>query len=150
MQYTFKSLLLSVSGAALLTGSAYATTPADCAGKTGCAKKICEIEVQIGFAQSHNNTAQATRLQAELAAAKANCSDAPAAAGQTSNMAHSDAEAAKLDKKIAEKQEDVAEAKARMEKAQAEGRQDKVMKYKHKMEEKQMQVQHLQEKKGAM
>jgi len=50
----------------------------------------------------------------------------------------------KVDKKIAEAKEDIAEAEMKKQKAKAEGKAEKVMKYQHKIEEKQLKIKHLQ------
>ncbi|HHB75293.1 MAG TPA: DUF1090 domain-containing protein [Desulfobulbus sp.] len=139
-----KILTIAAATASLLflVTASYAGTPADCAGKTGCAKKICEIEAQITIAQAHNNTGQVNRLKAELTDVKANCT-------KSSVKAESAHDNARIDRKIADAKEDMAEASEKMEKAKAQGREDKVLKYQHKIEEKQMKIKHLEEKKGG-
>jgi len=110
----------------------------DCTALSGCDKKICELETKLG---SVSEPHAAARIKAALAETKANCTDDKV----TVDHAAKDTEhQMKTEKKIREAKEDIAEAEVKKQKAQAEGKAEKVLKYQHKIEEKQLKIKHLQ------
>ena len=110
----------------------------NCALLSGCAKKVCELESKLSAVSEPHAVA---RIQAALTETKANCTDKKVA---TEHTAHDTEHQMKVDKKIAEAKEDIAEAEMKKQKAKAEGKAEKVMKYQHKIEEKQLKIKHLQ------
>jgi len=112
----------------------------NCTLLSGCAKKVCELESKLSAVSEPHAVA---RIQAALTETKANCTDEKVAAEHT---AHDTEHQMKVDKKIAEAKEDIAEAEMKKQKAKSEGKTDKVMKYQHKIEEKQLKIKHLQSK----
>jgi len=112
-----------------------------CIELTGCAKKICELEVKLKTVSEQHAVA---RIQTALSQTKSNCTDEKVAAH---DMVKSNEHQIKIDHKINEAKEDIAEAKLKQQKAQAEGKLDKVHKYQNKIEEKQLKIQHLETEK---
>jgi len=119
----------------LFTQVSYAQS---CAELTGCAKKVCELEVKL---KSVSEAHAVARIQAALSETKANCTDDKIA---VHNEAKNSEHQMKIDKKIREANDDIAEAKLKKQKAQAEGKLDKVHKYQNKIEEKQLKIKHLE------
>jgi len=130
-----KKIILGIAPLVLLSQMTFAQS---CVALTGCAKKVCELESKL---HSVSEVHAVARIQAAIDDAKANCTDESVAAHDTE---HQNKHQVKVDKKIADAQEDLAEAKVKKQKAQAEGRADKVHKYQRKIEEKQQKIQHLQ------
>jgi len=110
----------------------------DCSTLTGCQKKICELEVKADALTEPHAKA---RVETALAETKANCTDTNLAAHDAMKTEKHDM---KINHKIAEKKEDIAEAQHKKAKAMAEGKMDKVHKYERKIEEKQLDIKHLE------
>ena len=130
-----KKTLMAIAPLMILAGAAYADS---CAELSGCAKKVCELELKL---KSVSEPHAAERIKMAIAETKANCTDAKAAAHDAAKQSE---HAMKVDHKIDEAKEDIAEAQMKKEHAQAEGKSDKVMKYQHKIEEKQMKIKKLE------
>lgn len=94
-----------------------------------CDAKRANIEKQIAQAKAHNNSHRVAGLETALAKINANC---------TTEGLVEDAQdrVTKLEKKIAEKQEDIREIEADKQKAQAKGDAKKVAKYDEKIDDK--------------
>lgn len=108
-----------------------------CVALSGCAKKVCELQTKLDNLKEPHAIA---RVQAALADTKANCSDSDVVSEtKQKDMKHQ----MKMDDKIQDAQEDIAKAKVKKAKAQAEGKMDKVQKYQHKIEEKELKIKHI-------
>ena len=130
-----KKLLTTTLALTAMTTLAMAT---DCSTLSGCKKKICELETKAAMMTEPHAKA---RLEAALAETKANCSDEKLAAH---NELKEEEHSMKTKHKIEEAQQDIEEYEVKKAKASAEGKADKVMKYKHKIEEKALKIKHLQ------
>jgi len=130
-----KKTILTVAPLIIL---AQVVSAQSCAEMSGCAKKVCELELKLkGVSEPH----AAARIKAAIAETKANCTDGKVASQDAAKQSEHQM---KVDHKINDAKEDIAEAQMKKQKAQAEGKTDKVMKYQHKIEEKQMKIKHLQ------
>jgi len=79
------------------------------------------------------------RIQTALSETKANCSEGKSVIYDEHQM--------KIEHKIREANKDITEAQLKKEKAQSEGKLDKVAKYQHKIEEKQLKIKALEAEK---
>lgn len=103
-----------------------------------CASKTASLEKEISFAQQHGNLHKIAGLKKALAEVKAHCTDA-------SVLADAKKEVKKLEKKVTEKREDIAEVQVDLRKAQAKGDLKKVAKYQKKLAEKQADLGKIQQ-----
>lgn len=95
-------------------------------GLTGCAAKKAEIQQQIDYAKAHDNSYRVAGLEKALAETSAHCTDA-------SLRADREADVRKKEQKVAERQQELAEAKA-------SGRSDKIAKKQEKLEDAQQEL----------
>lgn len=95
-------------------------------GLTGCAAKKAEIQQQIDYAKAHDNSYRIAGLEKALAETSAHCTDA-------SLRADREADVRKKEQKVAERQQELAEAKA-------SGRSDKIAKKQEKLERAQQEL----------
>lgn len=100
---------------------AVAQTQASCSALKGCEQKFCEMEIQLNMAKQTGNTDQVAGLQMALDNARTSCSDTKL----------KDTLAAKL----AEANQDLVRYQADLQQAEQQGKKDKVVKYKKKLEE---------------
>lgn len=100
---------------------AVAQTQANCSALKGCEQKICEIETQLTMAKQTGNTNQLTGLQMALDNVRASCSDAQMQQG--------------LSTKLAAANQDLVRYQADLQQAERDGKKDKVMQYRKKLEE---------------
>lgn len=103
-----------------------------------CATKANAIEKEIRIAKQFGNTYKVAGLEKALAEVKAHCTNG-------SVLADARKDVTKLEKKLAEKREDVAEVQADLREAQAKGDAKKIAKYKSKLAEKQADVREIQQ-----
>ncbi len=103
-----------------------------------CATKASAIEKEIRIAKQFGNTYKVAGLEKALAEVKAHCTN-------SSVLADAKKDVTKLEKKLAEKREDVAEVQADLREAQAKGDAKKIAKYKSKLAEKQADVREIQQ-----
>jgi len=130
-----KKIVLAIVPMVMISQIAYAES---CAEMSGCAKKVCELETKL---KSVTEEHAAARIRAAIAETKANCTDESAAAHDAAKQSEHQM---KMDRKIGKAKEDIAEAEMKKQKAQAEGKADKVRKYERKIEEKQMKIKHME------
>jgi len=100
---------------------AIAQSQASCSTLKGCEKKFCEMEIQLTMAKQTGDTAQVAGLQMALDNARTSCSDSRL----------KDA----LSAKLAEAHQDLVRYQADLQQAEQQGKKDKVIKYKKKLEE---------------
>ncbi|WP_233008499.1 DUF1090 domain-containing protein [Rheinheimera faecalis] len=100
---------------------AVAQTQASCSALKGCEQKFCEMEIQLNMAKQTGNTDQVAGLQMALDNARTSCSDTRLKDGLTA--------------KLAEANQDLVRYQADLQQAEQQGKKDKVMKYKKKLEE---------------
>jgi len=86
---------------------------------TGCAAKKDDIQQQIDYAKTHNNSYRIAGLEKALSEVNANCSDA-------SLRADREADVRKKEQKVAEREQELTEAKAT-------GHTDKIQKKQEKL-----------------
>lgn len=104
-------MLIALPAASALAGS----------GLTGCAAKKANIERQLDYAKSHGNSYRVAGLEKALAETSAHCTDASLRADRESDVR-------KKEQKVAERQQELNEAKA-------SGRSDKIAKKQAKLED---------------
>lgn len=121
--------MLAVSALMLLPSSVVMAS-SDCTHLMGCERKFCEIETQLAQAKKQDNYHKVNGLTKALEAAKANCSNASLRQ--------------ELIEDIDDVNEDIAEYTQALEEAKAEGKQDKMMKYQHKLQSERQQLQQLE------
>lgn len=121
--------MLAVS-ALMLLPSPMVMASSDCTHLMGCERKFCEIETQLAQAKKQHNSHKVNGLTKALEAAKANCSNA--------------ALRQELIEDIDDVNQDIAEYTQALKEAKAEGKQDKVMKYQHKLQDERQQLLQLQ------
>ena len=102
-----------------------------CNSLAGCERKVCEIEYQIEKAKQYNHQYKVNGLTTALKAEKENCTNE----GLKDEI---------LDK-IEDKEEDVAEYRADLKRAEKENRSDKVSKYERKIKKKQREIDDLKQ-----
>ncbi|HJS13514.1 MAG TPA: DUF1090 domain-containing protein [Rheinheimera sp.] len=100
---------------------AVAQTQASCSALKGCEQKFCEMEIQLNMAKQTGNTDQVAGLQMALDNARTSCSDTRLKDALTA--------------KLAEANQDLVRYQADLQQAEQQGKKDKVMKYKKKLEE---------------
>lgn len=100
---------------------AVAQTQASCSALKGCEQKFCEMEIQLNMAKQTGNTDQVAGLQMALDNARTSCSDTRLKDALTA--------------KLAEANQDLVRYQADLQQAEQQGKQDKVVKYKKKLEE---------------
>jgi hypothetical protein len=88
---------------------------------TGCAAKKADIQQQIDYAKAHNNSYRIAGLEKALSEVSANCTDA-------SLRAEREDDVRKKEQKVAEREQELTEAKAT-------GRADKIQKKQEKLDE---------------
>lgn len=103
-----------------------------------CASKASAIQKQITIAEQYGNSYKVAGLKRALADVKANCTNG-------SVLADAQKDVRKLEKKLAEKREDVSEVQADLKEAQARGDRKKIAKYQRKLAEKQGDVREIQQ-----
>jgi|GEM_PF-426328 len=125
---TFKSILLQQNIFAALCLSALVTvapavaqTQASCSALKGCEQKFCEMEIQLNMAKQTGDNNQVAGLQMALDNARTSCSDSRLKDALTA--------------KLAESNQDLVRYQADLQQAEQQGKKDKVMKYKKKLEE---------------
>ncbi|MBU0912235.1 MAG: DUF1090 domain-containing protein [Gammaproteobacteria bacterium] len=125
---TFKSILLQQNIFAALCLSALVTvapavaqTQASCSALKGCEQKFCEMEIQLNMAKQTGDNNQVAGLQMALDNARTSCSDSRLKDALTA--------------KLAEANQDLVRYQADLQQAEQQGKKDKVMKYKKKLEE---------------
>ncbi|WP_392565415.1 DUF1090 domain-containing protein [Utexia brackfieldae] len=107
------------------------------AGGNDCAAKRSAIENQIKEAQRYGNTAKVAGLKKALSETNAHCTN-------SGLIKDAEQKVTKLEKKLAEKQDDVREVQTDLRQAQAKGDVKKVAKYQKKLTEKQNDVKEVQ------
>lgn len=107
--------------ALVVAAPAVAQTQASCSTLKGCEKKFCEMEIQLTMAKQAGDTNQVAGLQMALDNARTSCSDTRL----------KDA----LSAKLAEANQDLVRYQADLQQAEQQGKKDKIMKYKKKLEE---------------
>ncbi|MGY5796241.1 DUF1090 domain-containing protein [Rheinheimera faecalis] len=100
---------------------AVAQTQASCSALKGCEQKFCEMEIQLNMAKQTGNTDQVAGLQMALDNARTSCSDTRLKDALTA--------------KLAEANQDLVRYQADLQQAEQQGKKDKVVKYKKKLEE---------------
>jgi chromosome segregation ATPase len=103
-----------------------------------CASKASALEKEIRIAQQYGNTYKVAGLKKALAEVKAHCTN-------SSVLADAQKEVSKLEKKLAEKREDIADVQADLREAQRKGDAKKIAKYKSKLAEKQADLREIQQ-----
>jgi chromosome segregation ATPase len=103
-----------------------------------CAAKSSALEKEIKIAQQYGNSYKVAGLKKALAEVKAHCTNA-------SVLADAQKDVAKLEKKLAEKRDDVAEVQADLSEAKAKRDSKKIAKYQRKLAEKQADVREIQQ-----
>lgn len=120
-----------------LTLTAGAVTTAQAA--ESCGAKRAALEKEISIAQQYGNTYKVAGLKKALAEVNAHCTNA-------SVSADARREVAKLERKLVEKRNDVAEVEADLQQAKARGDMRKVAKYQSKLAEKRADLNEIQQK----
>lgn len=100
---------------------AVAQTQASCSALKGCEQKFCEMEIQLNMAKQSGDNNQVAGLQMALDNARTSCSDTRLKDALTA--------------KLAEANQDLVRYQADLQQAEQQGKQDKVVKYKKKLEE---------------
>lgn len=100
---------------------AVAQTQASCSALKGCEQKFCEMEIQLNMAKQTGDNNQVAGLQMALDNARTSCSDTRLKDALTA--------------KLAEANQDLVRYQADLQQAEQQGKQDKVVKYKKKLEE---------------
>ncbi len=126
--------LMMVLALALTAG---AVTTAQAA--QSCAAKRSALEKEIAIAQQYGNVHKVAGLKKALAEVNAHCTNA-------SVVNDARKEVAKLEKKLAEKRNDISGLQADLKNAQARGDMKKVAKYQSKLAEKRADLQEIQQK----
>ncbi|NDJ58549.1 DUF1090 domain-containing protein [Enterobacteriaceae bacterium 4M9] len=103
-----------------------------------CAAKEAAIQKEIRYAKQYGNTYKVAGLERALAEVKAHCTNG-------SVLADAQKDVTKLEKKLAEKREDIAEVQADLREAQAKGDAKKIAKYKSKLADKQADLREIQQ-----
>ena len=104
----------------------------------GCAAKAAALVKQIKIAEQYGNAYKVAGLKQALAEVKAHCTDA-------SVLADAQKKVQKLEKKLAEKRDDIAEVQSDLREAKAKGKADKIAKYQRKLAEKQADLREIQQ-----
>lgn len=110
----FKTIVLSASLMSLSL-----TMAASAAELTGCAAKQANVETQISYAKAHGNSHEVAGLEKALKEIKTTCTDSSLKAER--------------EKKIADKTAKVAERQQELNEAKASGRSDKIAKKQEKL-----------------
>lgn len=105
----------------VVAAPAVAQTQASCSALKGCEQKFCEMEIQLNMAKQTGNTDQIAGLQMALDNARTSCSDTRLKDALTA--------------KLAEANQDLVRYQADLQQAEQQGKKDKVVKYKKKLEE---------------
>ena len=100
---------------------AMAQTAASCSALKGCEQKFCEMEVQLNMAKQTGDNNKLAGLQMALDNARTSCSDTRLKDALTA--------------KLAEANQDLVRYQADLQQAEQQGKKDKVVKYKKKLEE---------------
>lgn len=100
---------------------AIAQTQASCGALKGCEQKFCEMETQLTMAKQAGDTNQVSGLQMALDNARTSCSDTKLKDALTA--------------KLVDANKDLVSYQADLQQAEQQGKKDKVMKYKKKLEE---------------
>jgi hypothetical protein len=108
-----------------------------CVALSGCDKKVCELKAKLATVSEPHAVA---RIKLAISETEANCSDKVI---EQKEEIKEDKHQTKIDEKVADAKEDIAKAEVKKAKAKAEGKMDKVMKYQHKIEEKELKIKHL-------
>jgi len=103
-----------------------------------CSAKSAALEKEISIAEQYGNTYKVAGLKKALAEVKAHCTPA-------SVLADAQQDVNKLEKKLAEKNDDVAEVEADLSTAKAKGDSQKIAKYQRKLAEKQSDLSEIQQ-----
>lgn len=106
---------------------------------SSCATREAQLQKQIAYAQAAGNYHEVLGLKKALAEVKAHCT--PASVAKDTQK-----EIRKLQEKIADKREDIADVQRDLRKAQLKGDRKKVAKYQAKLAEKNADLQELQAK----
>ncbi len=124
-------LKVQAIGLLLLGATLTASTQVNCDKLTGCNKKICNLEKDIGIAKKMKNSSRVDGLETSLEKVKKHCTD--------------DKLVEKLEDKIDDEKEDLEERKKDYEEALKDNRPDKIKKYKTKMAEDNEEITQLQQ-----
>ncbi|EGM78330.1 valyl-tRNA synthetase [Rheinheimera sp. A13L] len=108
-----------------------AQTQASCSALKGCEQKICQIETQLNLAKQTGDNSQVTGLQMALDNARTHCSD---------NKLKDD-----LTKQLADANKDLVKYQADLQQAEQDGKKDKVVKYRKKLEETSTEINRLKD-----
>lgn len=100
---------------------AVAQTQASCSALKGCEQKFCEMEIQLNMAKQTGDNNQISGLQMALDNARTSCSDTRLRDALTA--------------KLAEANQDLVRYQADLQQAEQQGKKDKIVKYKKKLEE---------------
>lgn len=103
-----------------------------------CAAKAAALEKEISIAQQFGNTYKINGLKQALADVNLHCTSA-------SVMANAQKKVQKLERKVAEKRNDIADVQADLSEAKAKGDNKKIAKYQRKLAEKQSDLNNLQQ-----
>jgi uncharacterized membrane protein YdfJ with MMPL/SSD domain len=98
-----------------------AQTQASCSALKGCEQKFCEMEIQLNMAKQTGDNNQISGLQMALDNARTSCSDSRLKDALTA--------------KLAEANQDLVRYQADLQQAEQDGKKDKIVKYKKKLEE---------------
>lgn len=107
-----------------------------------CTAKAAALEKEIRIAQQYGNTYKVNGLKKALAEVKSHCTPA-------SVKADAQKDVTKLEKKLAEKRDDITEIQADLREAKAKGDNKKVAKYQRKLSEKQNDLSGIQQELSA-
>lgn len=115
-------LVVALCLAALVAATpSLAQTQASCSALKGCEQKFCEMEVQLNMAKQTGDNNKLAGLQMALDNARTNCSDNRLKEGLTEKLADANKELVKY--------------QADLQQAELDGKKDKVVKYRKKLEE---------------
>lgn len=108
-----------------------AQTQASCSSLKGCELKFCEMEIQLNLAKQTGDSDQVAGLQMALDNARSHCSD---------NKLQDD-----LTEKLADANKDLVKYQADLQQAEQDGKKDKVLKYRKKLEETSSEIKRLKD-----
>ncbi|WP_233078116.1 DUF1090 domain-containing protein [Rheinheimera soli] len=108
-----------------------AQSQASCSSLKGCELKFCEMEIQLNLAKQTGDNDQVAGLQMALDNARTNCSE---------NKLKDD-----LTEKLADANKDLVKYQADLQQAEQDGKKDKVLKYRKKLEETSSEIKRLKD-----
>lgn len=126
-----KMLKIQIIGLLLLSVNIQANSLINCNELTGCKKKICNLEIELNAAKKMNNISRIDGLETALEKVRKYCTD--------------DKLIKDLEDKINDAKENLAEHSKDYEEAMNDNREDKIKKYKAKMQEDNVEIRQLQD-----